>query len=42
MGTYLREGLGSGGSLVLLIGALAVWVGVPLGLASFTLSRRDL
>ena len=41
MGTYLDQSLGSGGSLVLLGGALLVWIVAPLGLAAFTLGRRD-
>jgi Cu-processing system permease protein len=42
MGIYLSETIGNIGSLALLFAALALWVIVPLGLASLILSRRDL
>ena len=42
MGTYLAENIGREGSLALLIGALVLWITVPIGLASFVLGRRDL
>jgi Cu-processing system permease protein len=42
MGTYLSENYGSNGSLALLIGTLAAWILLPLGVASWTLGRRDL
>lgn len=42
MGTYLDESIGRSGSLTLLVAALLLWFGVPLGLATFVLGRRDL
>lgn len=42
MGLYLSETIGRAASLVLLSAALALWVVVPLGLASYILGRRDL
>jgi ABC-type transport system involved in multi-copper enzyme maturation permease subunit len=42
MGIYLSETFGTGMAMVLLIGALILWVVLPLGLAAFVLGRRDL
>jgi ABC-type transport system involved in multi-copper enzyme maturation permease subunit len=42
MGIYLSETSGRDGSLALLVGALTLWMALPLGLAALVLGRRDL